>query len=75
MHRKVGLTVAVEIRFPEHDAAIYGLLENTGFEGSAFPSEKTGQPDIHGYDSHVYLSDDADSLRDADFQRAENNSR
>ncbi len=70
MHREVGLTVAVEIRFPEHDPAVNGLLENTGFEGGTLPSEKTGQADIHGYESHVYLSDDADGLSDADFERA-----
>jgi hypothetical protein len=74
MHREIGLTVAMEVRFPELDPAVYGLLEDTGFEGSALPGEKMGQADIQGYESHVYLSDDADGLSDADFQRAANNS-
>jgi len=74
MHREIGLTVAVEVRFPEHDPAVYWLLENTGFERGTLPGEKAGQPDVHGYESHFYLSDDADGLSDADFQRTANNS-
>src|SRR5712692_7204798 len=53
MHREVGLTVAVEVRFPEHDPAVNGLLENTGLERGTLPSEKTGQADIKGCESHV----------------------
>jgi hypothetical protein len=74
MYREIALTVAVEVRFPEHDPTVYGLLENTGLERGTLPGEKTRQTNIDGYESHVPLSDDADGLSDADFQRAANNS-
>jgi hypothetical protein len=70
MDREVGLTVAVEVRFPEHDPAVDRPFENSGFESGTPPREQTRQADIHGYESHVLLSDDADSLSDADFPRA-----
>jgi hypothetical protein len=46
MHREIGLTVSIKVRFPQHDPTVYRLLEDSGLKEAPFQASNRGSPTL-----------------------------